>query len=179
MERLSEADGMAQLVERWLHAFGPGTATDIKWWLGSTAGAVHRALADLHAVEVDLDGRIGYLLPAPRETIRRAVVALLPPLDPTTMGWFERDCTSAPTKRSCSTRAATPSPPCGGTSECRQLMPKRQRRRCPAVARGRQLRRAPRHRDRSGAPDRLVCPEPCAAAVPLTAIKDCRTGRDQ
>lgn len=57
-----EADGLARLVEEWLRVFGPGTAADIKWWLGSTLGAVRGALAALHAVEVDLDGRTGFLL---------------------------------------------------------------------------------------------------------------------
>jgi Winged helix DNA-binding domain len=89
---LPEADGVARLVERWLRVFGPGTAADIKWWLGSTMGAVRRALAELHAVEVDLHGQTGYLLPddldAPEPVEPWA--ALLPPLDPTTMGWFER-----------------------------------------------------------------------------------------
>ena len=71
----------------------PGTATDIKWWLGSTVAAVRRALADLDAVEVDLGGHTGYLLPddlEPTEPVE-PWAALLPPLDPTTMGWFERD----------------------------------------------------------------------------------------
>jgi len=87
-----EAEGVAGLVERWLRSFGPGTATDIKWWLGSTVAAVRRALADLHALEVDLDGQTGYLLPddlEPTDPVEPGV-ALLPPLDPTTMGWFER-----------------------------------------------------------------------------------------
>ena len=30
----AEAEGVAWLVERWLRVFGPGTAADIKWWLG-------------------------------------------------------------------------------------------------------------------------------------------------
>ncbi len=90
---IPEAEGVARLVERWLRAFGPGTAADIKWWLGSTVAAVRRALADLHAVEVDLDGQIGYLLPDDLESTDPVEpwAALLPPLDPTTMGWFERD----------------------------------------------------------------------------------------
>jgi hypothetical protein len=89
----TEAEGVAGLVERWLRAFGPGTALDIKWWLGSTVAAVRRALADLEAVEVDLDGQVGYLLPddlAPTDPVE-PWAALLPPLDPTTMGWKERD----------------------------------------------------------------------------------------
>jgi hypothetical protein len=89
----SEADGVAGLVEQWLRAFGPGTAADLKWWLGSTVGAVRRALAQLDAVEVDLDGRTGYLLPDDLEETEPVEpwAALLPPLDPTTMGWSERD----------------------------------------------------------------------------------------
>jgi winged helix DNA-binding protein len=90
--RLPEAEGVAGLVERWLRVFGPGTAADIKWWLGSTIAAVRRALAELHAVEVDLDGQTGYLLPDDLDATEPVApwAALLPPLDPTTMGWFER-----------------------------------------------------------------------------------------
>jgi Winged helix DNA-binding domain len=87
-----EAEGMASLVEAWLRTFGPGTAADIKWWLGSTARAVRRALADLGAIEVDLGGQTGYLLSddlEPTEPVE-PWAALLPPLDPTTMGWYER-----------------------------------------------------------------------------------------
>jgi hypothetical protein len=97
---LSEDQGVAGLVEAWLRAFGPGTETDIRWWLGSTVAAVRRALADLEAVEVDLDGQIGYLL---RDDLEEAKPvdpwpALLPPLDPTTMGWFEREWYLGPYK---------------------------------------------------------------------------------
>jgi hypothetical protein len=89
----SVAEGIAGLVERWLRAFGPGTVADIKWWLGSTVAAVRRALSDLDAVEVDLDGQPGYLLPDDLEPVEPVEpwAALLPPLDPTTMGWFERE----------------------------------------------------------------------------------------
>jgi hypothetical protein len=88
-----EAEGVARLVGEWLRAFGPGTAADIKWWLGSTVAAVRKALADLGAVEVDLGGETGYLLPDDLEATEPVEpwAALLPPLDPTTMGWFERD----------------------------------------------------------------------------------------
>jgi hypothetical protein len=88
-----EAEGVARLVELWLRAFGPGTAADIKWWLGATVAAVRRALADLGAVEVGLDGQVGYVLPDDLEATDppEPWAALLPPLDPTTMGWFERD----------------------------------------------------------------------------------------
>jgi hypothetical protein len=88
-----EGEGVARLVEQWLRVFGPGTVADIRWWLGSTVAAVRRALADLHAVEVDIDGQTGYLLPDDLEATDPVEpwAALLPPLDPTTMGWFERD----------------------------------------------------------------------------------------
>jgi len=96
----SEAEGVARLVEQWLRTFGPGTATDIKWWLGSTVATVRSALADLHAVAVDLDGEIGYLLGDDVEAADPVEpwAALLPPLDPTTMGWFERDWYLGPYK---------------------------------------------------------------------------------
>ena len=85
--------GVAGLVERWLRAFGPGTAADLKWWLGSTVVAVRRALAELRAVEVDLDGQGGWLLPDDLAEVEPVEpwAALLPSLDPTTMGWAERD----------------------------------------------------------------------------------------
>lgn len=91
--RLGEAEGVAGMVERWLRAFGPGTEADLKWWLGSTVAEVRRALASLDAVEVDLDGRTGHLLPHDLEPAEPAEpwVALLPSLDPTTMGWFDRE----------------------------------------------------------------------------------------
>jgi Winged helix DNA-binding domain len=87
-----EREGTAELVRRWLLAFGPGTETDIKWWLGSTLTAARRALADVDAVAVDLDGRTGYVLPDDLDPTDPVVpcAALLPALDPTTMGWIDR-----------------------------------------------------------------------------------------
>ncbi|MDQ3576124.1 MAG: winged helix DNA-binding domain-containing protein [Actinomycetota bacterium] len=92
--------GVSKLVELWLRTFGPGTAVDIKWWLGSTVAAVKKALVDVCAVEVDLGGRTGYLLPDDLEPTDPMAPwgALLPPLDPTTMGWFERDWYLGPYK---------------------------------------------------------------------------------
>jgi hypothetical protein len=100
IEPLSEAEGVAGLVERWLRAFGPGTVADIKWWLGSTVAAARKALADVDAVAVDLDGKTGYVLPDDLEPAAPVEpwAALLPPLDPTTMGWFERDWYLGPHK---------------------------------------------------------------------------------
>jgi Winged helix DNA-binding domain len=96
----SEEDGVARLVELWLRTFGPGTVADIRWWLGSTVSAVRKALAELEAVEVDLEGRTGFVLPddlEPTEPVE-PWAALLPPLDPTTMGWFEREWYLGPYK---------------------------------------------------------------------------------
>ncbi|MBA2641042.1 MAG: winged helix DNA-binding domain-containing protein [Nocardioidaceae bacterium] len=96
----AEAEAVASLVEWWLRAFGPGTAADIRWWLGSTLTAVRRALAELGAIEVDVDGQSGFVL---SDDVEATVspepwAALLPPLDPTTMGWFEREWYLGPYK---------------------------------------------------------------------------------
>jgi hypothetical protein len=82
-----------ELVRRWLWAFGPTTITDIKWWFGNTLTWARQALADLEAVEVDLDGTPGVALPddLEEEPAVEPWCALLPALDVTTMGWFDRD----------------------------------------------------------------------------------------
>jgi hypothetical protein len=83
----------ADLLRRWLTTFGPGTATDIRWWTGWTARLTTRTLEALEAVEVELDEGVGYILPEDAEGNRDPVepwVALLPGLDPTVMGWKQR-----------------------------------------------------------------------------------------
>ena len=88
----TEGEGVAGLVARWLRAFGPGTTTDLKWWLGSTLTAVRAALEAVGAVEVDLDGASGWLLPDDLDETPQLEpwAALLPSLDPSPMGWAER-----------------------------------------------------------------------------------------
>jgi hypothetical protein len=91
---LDQAEATARLVERWLARFGPGTDADLRWWTGLTARAIRAALASVRAVEVALEGsdRPGYLLPGDWEPTPEVApwVALLPALDPTTMGWQAR-----------------------------------------------------------------------------------------
>ena len=92
-EALDEAAGYAELVRRWLGTFGPGTAADLQWWLGSTKTAVTRALADVDAEEVALDdGSTGWLLPGDTDEVGpiEPWAALVPTLDPTVMGWRGR-----------------------------------------------------------------------------------------
>lgn len=90
----SAAAGYAELVRRWLFTFGPGTEDDIVWWLGSTRTDARRALRDVEAVEVRLDsGATGWVLPDDVDPIPAVMpwAALLPTLDPTTMGMKIRD----------------------------------------------------------------------------------------
>ena len=91
---LEEQAGYVEVIRTWLDRFGPGTEDDIVWWLGATKSSVRRALATLEAVEVSLDGgRTGWLLPDDTEkgVAPPSYAALLPVLDPTTMGWKARD----------------------------------------------------------------------------------------
>ncbi|MCA0252347.1 MAG: winged helix DNA-binding domain-containing protein [Actinobacteria bacterium] len=88
------AAGYAELVRRWLWTFGPGTEADLVWWLGSTKSAARRALVEVGAEQVSLDsGEIGWVLPGDIEPEPDVGpwAALLPTLDPTTMGWKQRD----------------------------------------------------------------------------------------
>ncbi|MCM3662191.1 winged helix DNA-binding domain-containing protein [Georgenia satyanarayanai] len=90
---LSAEEGYAEIVRRWLATFGPGTVEDVQWWLGSTKSAARAALAALAAVEVRLDGgQVGWVLPEDEAPVPAPEpwAALLPTLDPTTMGWKGR-----------------------------------------------------------------------------------------
>ena len=96
------AEAYAQLVRHWLERFGPGTLDDVVWWLGATKGIVRAALADVDAVEVELDGgQVGWVLPGDEgdEPALEPWAALLPVLDPTTMGWKGRDFYLDPSDR--------------------------------------------------------------------------------
>jgi Winged helix DNA-binding domain len=90
---VSRREASADLLRRWLWTFGPGTLTDIRWWTGWTAAQTKTALADVNAEGVDVGGATGYVLPGDADPAERPDpwVRLLPGLDPTTMGWKERD----------------------------------------------------------------------------------------
>lgn len=93
LEQLDPDEAQATLVRSWLRTFGPATVVDIKWWTGWTVKQVRTALQAVEAVEVTLGNGPGYLLGDDVEGVTHPGpwVALLPSLDPTTMGWKERD----------------------------------------------------------------------------------------
>jgi hypothetical protein len=86
-------EAQAELVRRWLRAFGPATVEDVRWWTGWTLAEVRRALTTIGPVEVELDGTTGIALPDDLGPTRRPepFAALLAGLDPSVMGWAGRD----------------------------------------------------------------------------------------
>ncbi len=92
---LPVAEARAVLARHYLAAFGPVTAADMKWWTGWTLTDTRKAIAATGAEAVELDEGTGYLLPEdnqhPAEVEPEPWVALLPGLDPTSMGWRHRD----------------------------------------------------------------------------------------
>ncbi|WP_042406631.1 winged helix DNA-binding domain-containing protein [Streptacidiphilus carbonis] len=94
LPELPAAEARAELVRRWLTAYGPGTAADLKWWTGWNLGDVRKALLAVRAEEVGLEQQDpGYVLPGDTGPTAPAppYAALLPALDPTGMGWVQRD----------------------------------------------------------------------------------------
>ncbi|WP_433324920.1 winged helix DNA-binding domain-containing protein [Spirillospora sp. CA-294931] len=92
--RLPIDEARAELVGRWLRAFGPAPRSDIKWWTGWNFGDVDKALARLDLAEADLgDGVTGLLHADDLEPVAAPEpwAALLPALDPTPMGWQRRE----------------------------------------------------------------------------------------
>ncbi|MFD9405582.1 winged helix DNA-binding domain-containing protein [Streptomyces sp. NPDC059989] len=90
---LPAAEARAEIARRWLHAYGPATEADLKWWTGWTLTDVRKALAAVGPDQVRLDDGTTALVgpgdtgpePAPEPW-----AALLPGLDPSGMGWADR-----------------------------------------------------------------------------------------
>jgi hypothetical protein len=108
-------EARATLVRAWLARFGPGTLADLVWWLGATKTATRAALRDVRAVEVGLEGETGYVLPEDEEPVDPVEpwAALLPGLDPTTMGWTAREWYLGPHQKQLFDRAGNAGPTAG------------------------------------------------------------------
>lgn len=99
VSRCEVREGYAELVAAYLRSFGPVTERDLVWWFGATKGAMRQALSDLNAVQVLLErDQTGWVLPDDVDPapLVEPWAALLPALDPTAMGWKDRDFYLAP-----------------------------------------------------------------------------------
>jgi hypothetical protein len=99
VERCEPSRAYAELVAGYLRTFGPVTERDLVWWFGATKTTMRRALSDLNAVQVQLErDQTGWVLPddVDPEPPVEPWAALLPALDPTALGWKERDFYLAP-----------------------------------------------------------------------------------
>jgi hypothetical protein len=86
---LDPGTARSRLVEAYLARFGPVTETDIAWWTGWSLGATRKALAE---VTTEPMGE-GFVLADDTEDVAvpAPTAALLPALDPTPMGWQQRE----------------------------------------------------------------------------------------
>ncbi|CAL9599389.1 hypothetical protein SUDANB105_05389 [Streptomyces sp. enrichment culture] len=99
---LDVAGAQADLLRRWLTVCGPATEADLKWWTGWRVTEVRRALGAIGAREVGLDEGTGYVVDGDEDPVAAPAepwAALLPALDPTAMGWQQRDWYLAPELR--------------------------------------------------------------------------------
>ncbi|WP_407287070.1 winged helix DNA-binding domain-containing protein [Streptomyces sp. BP-8] len=88
------AGARTTLARHYLKAFGPVTVDDLKWWTGWNLTDTRKALTATGAQAAELDQGTGYLLPEdlePAPATAEPAAALLPGLDPTAMGWRNRD----------------------------------------------------------------------------------------
>jgi DNA glycosylase AlkZ-like len=88
---LDETGAAVTLAQHYLRRFGPASTQDVQWWTGWSLGLTRRALDGCGAVEVGLSDGPGWLAPDEEPVAEpEPWVALLPSLDPTTMGWKQR-----------------------------------------------------------------------------------------
>ncbi|WP_432155769.1 winged helix DNA-binding domain-containing protein [Streptomyces sp. bgisy153] len=99
---LDGGEARAELLRRWLAACGPATEEDLKWWTGWRVSDVRHALRAIGAREVAVDEGPAYVTAGDEEEVAGPAepsAALLPGLDPTSMGWLRRDWYLAPELR--------------------------------------------------------------------------------
>ncbi len=98
MHERTVKEAQAELAHLWLTQFGPGTERDLAWWMGWTLGDTRAALAACRAQPVLT--RVGPAWISRDDEVsmidemyvtEERWVALLPGLDPTVMGWKDRD----------------------------------------------------------------------------------------
>lgn len=97
-EQPDHASAITELARQWLRAYGPATLDDLQWWTGWTKTRTRAAVEPLDTVEVSLDGRAGLVLADDVDPVDAPEpwVALLPALDPSSMGWKHRDFVLGP-----------------------------------------------------------------------------------
>jgi len=93
---IDTAQAQCDLARRWLERFGPATTEELQWWTGWSKTTTRRSLDRLPIEEVDLHGHPGIDIVrpghGPPDAARDTPTAtLLPALDPTPMGWKNRD----------------------------------------------------------------------------------------
>jgi hypothetical protein len=96
---LSVRDASAALAILYLRAFGPVTTADLQWWAGWSGAQTKQAIADIEAIPVttDLDqtGTKGDAWVLADDIDPASPIGpwatILPSLDPTVMGWKQRD----------------------------------------------------------------------------------------
>jgi hypothetical protein len=97
---IDTAQAQRDLARGWLERFGPATIEDLQWWTGWNKTATRRALDGLPIEDIDLHGHLGMQLVRPTdnatddladEAPSPPTATLLPALDPTPMGWKNRD----------------------------------------------------------------------------------------
>jgi hypothetical protein len=99
---LEPARAQADLLRRWLHACGPATEADLKWWTGWRVTEVRRALSAIGTREVSVDEGTAYVTAEDADPVASPAdpwAALLPSLDPTAMAWQQRDWYLSPDLR--------------------------------------------------------------------------------